>query len=100
MVAEKMIMSIIHPEDAQDLTKKLTQAGFRVTQAATQGGFLRRGNVTLMIGVQEDDVQQVIEIIGENTHLRSRGGWWLRPGAHKEGAIAFVVDMEQAKLPD
>jgi uncharacterized protein YaaQ len=93
-------MSIVHPEDAQDLTKQLNAAGFRVTQAATQGGFLRRGNVTLMIGVQEIDVDRVMEIIRANTHPRSRRGWWLRPGAHEEGAIAFVVDMEQARLPD
>ena len=98
-MAGKMVMGIVHPEDAQDLTKKLNQVGFRVTQAATRGGFLRHGNVTLMVGVEEKDVDQVIGMIRENTHPRSRRGWWLRPGKHQEGAVAFVVDMEQAKLP-
>ena len=97
-MAGRMVMSIVHPEDAQGLTKKLNQAGFRVTQSATQGGFLRRGNVTLLIGVDEVDVDKVMELIRENTQQRSRGGWWLRPGKVKEGAVAFVVDMEQTVL--
>jgi uncharacterized protein YaaQ len=99
-MAGKMVMSIVHAEDAQDLTKKLNQSGFRVTQAATRGGFLRRGNVTLMIGVDEKDVDQVMELLREHTHPRARGGWWLRPGKHEEGAVAFVVGMEQAQLAE
>jgi nitrogen regulatory protein PII len=96
----KMVMSIVHPEDAQQVTKTLNDAGFRVTQAATRGGFLRHGNVTLMIGVDEDDVDQVMDIIRQNTRQRSRGGWWLRPGRYQEGAVAFVVGMEQARLSE
>jgi uncharacterized protein YaaQ len=99
-MAGKMVMSVVHPEDAQGLIKVLTQTGFRVTQTATQGGFLRRGNVTLMIGVEERDVDQVMGLIRDNTHPRSRKGWWLRPGQFEEGAVAFVVDMEQAKPSD
>jgi uncharacterized protein YaaQ len=98
-MAGKMVMGIIHPEDAQELTKQLNRCGFRVTQAATRGGFLRQGNVTLMIGVDENDVDQVMKLIREHTHTRSRKGWWLRPGKIQEGAVAFVVDMEQAQLP-
>jgi uncharacterized protein YaaQ len=93
-------MSIVHAEDAQELTKTLNQSGFRVTQAATRGGFLRRGNVTLMIGVDEEDIARVMELIREKTKQRSRGGWWLRPGKHQEGAVAFVVGMEQAQLAE
>lgn len=96
-MAGRMVMSVVHPEDAQGLTKKLNEAGFRVTQSATQGGFLRRGNVTLLIGVDEVDVDKVMELIRENTQQRSRGGW-LKPGKVKEGAVAFVVDMEQTVL--
>jgi len=98
MMTGKMVMGIVHPEDAEEVTKRLNDAGFRVTQAATRGGFLRRGNVTLMIGVGEDDVDQVMDIIRENTRQRSRKGWWLRPGRYQEGAVAFVVGMEQARL--
>ncbi|MFN2131535.1 MAG: cyclic-di-AMP receptor [Anaerolineae bacterium] len=96
----KMVMGIVHPEDAGVVTKKLNDAGYRVTQAATRGGFLRQGNVTLMIGIDEADVDHVMNIIRENTRQRSRRGWWLRPGRYEEGAVAFVVDMEQANLSE
>jgi hypothetical protein len=53
-----------------------------------------------MIGVDENDVDHVMEIIRENTRPRARKGWWLRPGRYQEGAVAFVVGMEQARLSE
>jgi uncharacterized protein YaaQ len=99
-MAGKMVMCVVHPEDAQDLVKVLNASGFYVTQASTTGGFLRQGKVTLMIGVNEEQVEQVMTLIRENTHRRSRGGWWARPGKHQEGAVVFVMGMEQVNLPD
>jgi uncharacterized protein YaaQ len=98
-VAEKMVMCIVHPEDVDELIKKLNQDGFRVTQASTTGGFLRQGMATLLIGVREERVEQVLTLVRENTEPRSRKGWWLRPGQHYTGAATvFVLDMEQANL--
>jgi uncharacterized protein YaaQ len=97
----KMVMCIVHPEDTQDLIKALNAQGFRVTLSSTTGGFLRQGNSTLMIGVNEERVDQVMDIIRENTHPRARKGWWARPGKHEQGAATvFVMDMEQATLPE
>jgi uncharacterized protein YaaQ len=94
-------MCIVHPEDTQELIKVLNAQGFRVTLSSTTGGFLRQGNSTLMIGVNEERVDQVMDIIRENTHPRARKGWWARPGKHEQGAATvFVMDMEQAKLPE
>ena len=100
-MAGKMVMCIVHPEDVKELIKVLNTAGFRVTQASTTGGFLRQGKATLMIGVDETHVEQVMGIIRDNTEPRSRGGWWARPGRHQESAATtFVMDMEQAALPE
>jgi len=99
-MAGKMIMCIVHHEDSEALTRVLNQAGYRVTRSATTGGFLRQGNVSLMIGVNETQVEDVLALIRENTHTRSRRGWWLRPGKHEEGAATvFVLDMEQVTPP-
>jgi hypothetical protein len=46
------------------------------------------------------DVDRVMALIRENTVRRSRKGWWLRPGKYQEGAVAFVVDMQQASLSE
>jgi len=100
-MAGKMVISIVHPEDTQDVVKALNAEGFRVTQASTTGGFLRQGNVTLLTGVEENQVDQVMDIVKGNTKSRSRKGWWLRPGKHRtSAATVFVVDMERAKIPE
>jgi uncharacterized protein YaaQ len=100
-MAGKMIMCVIHHEDSEPLTRVLNQAGYRVTRSATTGGFLRQGNVSLMIGVDETQVDEVLTLIQENTKTRSRRGWWARPGKHEEGAATvFVLDMERVSLPE
>jgi len=99
-MAGKMVISIVHIEDAPEVVKVLNGAGFGVTQMSTTGGFLRHGNATLMIGVEEEQVDQVMEIIKANTKPRSQKGWWRRPGRHQMGAATvFVVDMERARIP-
>ena len=100
-MAGKMVMCIVHREDVEELTSVLNARNYRVTRATTTGGFLRQGNVSLMIGVDEEHVDDVLAIIKENTHPRSRRGWWARPGKTEEGAATvFVVDMEQVRLPE
>ena len=99
-MAGKMIMCIVHHEDSEPLTRVLNQAGYRVTRSASTGGFLRQGKVSLIIGVDKAHVDDVLDLIRDNTHKRSRGGWWARPGKHKEGAATvFVLDMEQVTPP-
>jgi uncharacterized protein YaaQ len=100
-MAGKMVMCVVHREDVEELTRALNQDGFRVTRATTTGGFLRQGNVSLMIGVDEEQVEQALALIRENTHPRSRRGWWARPGEHEErAATVFVLDMEQVRIDD
>ena len=99
-MAGKMIMCIVHHEDSESLTRVLNQSGYRVTRSASTGGFLRQGKVSLMIGVDETHVDDVLDLIRDNTHKRSRGGWWARPGKHEESAATvFVLDMEQVTPP-
>ena len=96
-----MVLCIIHPDDAQGLVEALNRASFRVTRMSTTGGFLRQGNASLMIGVDEAQVDQVLEIVRANTRPRSRKGWWGRPGKHIMGAATtFVLDMEQTRLAE
>ncbi len=58
----KLIIAIVRDVDAGPVTDQLVAHGYRVTRVASTGGFLRRGNVTLLIGV-EQHVQPVIDIL-------------------------------------
>jgi uncharacterized protein YaaQ len=59
----KLIITILRDEDSEPVTHALVEAGFRVTRIASTGGFLRRGSTTLIIGVEEDMVDQAFEIV-------------------------------------
>ncbi len=59
----KMIISIVYKEDSDDLILELNKNNFFVTKLSTTGGFLRRKNVTLLIGVADEYVESVLSII-------------------------------------
>jgi uncharacterized protein YaaQ len=59
----KMIIVIVKDHDADTLTQKLTEGDFRVTRVASTGGFMRSGVVTLLLGVEDDQVEAAIQIV-------------------------------------
>jgi uncharacterized protein YaaQ len=63
----KMILAIIRDEDNELVSKGLVDAGFRVTRIASTGGFLRRGSSTLIIGVDDEKVDEAIQVLKNNT---------------------------------
>lgn len=68
----KLIMSIVNQEDARGLLEGLMQRGFQATVISTTGGFLREGNATLLIGVENDKVEEVLRTIRERCRTRTR----------------------------
>jgi uncharacterized protein YaaQ len=63
----KLIVAIVHHSDGEEILRALTEAGFTVTRIASSGGFLRRGNATLLIGLQATDVALAIHFIREHS---------------------------------
>ena len=59
----KLIIAIVQDEDSSRLLSKLMKHGFGVTKLATTGGFLKAGNTTLLLGVDEDRIQEAVEVI-------------------------------------
>ena len=59
----KLIIAILKHDDTEKVSNALVAANFRVTQIASTGGFLRRGSTTLMIGMDEEKVEDAIDII-------------------------------------
>lgn len=67
-----LMLLIVQSEDADILVKRLNQGGFRLTRLETIGGFLSRGNVTVLVGVEETQIEGVLEIIRRTCHTRKR----------------------------
>jgi uncharacterized protein YaaQ len=59
----KLIFAIVQDEDADNLTDALVADGFRMTRIGSTGSFLRMGNTSFMIGVDDHQVPQVISVI-------------------------------------
>ncbi len=59
----KMIIAIVQDEDNHALNNALMEKGFRVTRLATSGGFLRAGNTTMMLGVEDERIDEAIGLI-------------------------------------
>ncbi len=104
----KLIIAIVQDEDASRLLSELMSEGYRVTKLATTGGFLRSGNTTLLIGVEDEKLQDALRIV-ENT-CKSRKQIAPSPspisgtaGVYMPypievtvgGATVFVLDVEQ-----
>ena len=59
----KLIVAIVQDEDAGRLVSALMDKGFGVTKLATTGGFLRAGNTTLLVGVEDDKFEGAMAVI-------------------------------------
>ena len=59
----KMIYAIVRNDNEDDVVSQLTQHHYSVTRLSTTGGFLRKGNTTLMIGAEDEKVDEVISLI-------------------------------------
>ena len=105
----KLIIAVVQDDDAPRLIDALMKEKIGVTKLATTGGFLRKGNVTLLIGVENDLVEHVMEIIGrlckrrmESTAVISpMGGVDFLPmplQVETGGAICFITDCEFKKI--
>lgn len=58
----KLIVCIVSDQDAPSLLEELMDKGYRATKLASTGGFLKEGNTTLLMGVTEEQMDNVIEI--------------------------------------
>lgn len=107
-MAMKLLISIVHSDDADDLTTALREGGFSSTKISTTGGFLREGNATILVGTEEDKVAKLLEIIKENCHTRTlyvnplppvmEPGEMYMPNpveVQVGGAVIFVLDVER-----
>ena len=102
----KMLLAIINSDDAHSVMNHLMEAGFQITKLATTGGFLRAGNVTILIGLEDSRLDEAMDIIRKYSNTRKQIipttanlGVGFHPAMPVEvtvgGATVFVLDVEQ-----
>ena len=70
--ADRMILAIVESDRANGVQSALLEKEFRVTRINTSGGFLRKGNVTFLVGVSTERVDMAVDII--RSQARPAGG--------------------------
>ena len=81
----KLMMAILRKKDCEPVIQALVEDDFRVTRVASTGGFLRQGNVTLLIGTDEEKVESALETIRTNVEDSDR--------QEQARATVFVLDV-------
>ncbi len=91
----KLVLAIVHDEDGPRVMDELNAKAFSVTKLFSSGGFLRAGNTTLLIGVDESKVKDVIRIIESKSKSRKHD---VKTSAKKDGAASSQVVMKGATI--
>jgi uncharacterized protein YaaQ len=68
----KLVVAIVHNEDAGALVDALLEREHRATRLHSSGGFLKQSNTTVIVGADEAQVDEVIGIVRENCHARTQ----------------------------
>lgn len=102
------MIAIIHKEDAGPLVDALLEREFRATRLHSSGGFLRQSNASLLVGVEDDQVDAVLQVIRDNCVSRTQvvsplppimepGEFYLPYPTEVTvgGAVVFVVPVDR-----
>lgn len=107
----KLVFAIVHDEDTRNVCDELNNGGFSVTKLSSSGGFLKAGNTTLLVGVEQEKVDDVLAIIERESNSRkeyvnsvgtmnSMGTGMFMPTPVEVtvgGATVFVIDVDTFK---
>lgn len=66
----KLLVAIVHHKDATAAVDALLAKDFRATRIDSAGGFLREGNATILMGVDEDKVEEAFGILKDYCQSR------------------------------
>jgi uncharacterized protein YaaQ len=109
-IAMKLIIAIAHERDKHKLSDALLNNGLTFTKLGSTGGFLRQGNVTVLIGIEDEDVDRVMGVLADACGIKERfvnvpgevgvgtAGLGVFPPhpvrVEAGGAVAFVLAVE------
>ena len=102
----KLVLAIVSEVDKNKLNLALIENGISATIIYSTGGLLNRGTVSFMIGVEDERVDEVIDLIKKNVSERKEVSKSTLPPAlqslffvskqkiEQGGAVIFVLDIE------
>lgn len=91
----KLIVAVVQDQDSNRLSTALTKSDFRNTKLASTGGFLRAGNTTFLMGVEDDLVSKALDLIRDNCRSRDQMVAPVSPmGGNADSYIPYPIEVE------
>lgn len=92
----KLTLTVVRDDDANDVANALTAHGFYVTRLASTGGFLRMGNTVLLSGIEDDQLEHMLEVVRSHSeiHIQPPASHLLQE-TQVSRAVVFVLGLEQ-----
>lgn len=104
----RLVIAVVHSDDAPGLLEALTRQGHRATRINTAGGFLKESNATILLGLPEERVDEVLSIIQTNCQTRTQyvnplppvmepGEFYMPYPVEVQigGATVFIIEADQ-----
>ncbi|PID23704.1 cyclic-di-AMP receptor [Sporosarcina sp. P7] len=91
----KLIVAVVQDQDSNRLSSALTKSDFRNTTLASTGGFLRAGNTTFLMGVEDELVSKALDLIRDNCRSRDQMVAPVSPmGGNADSYIPYPIEVE------
>ena len=68
----QLVIAILQKDDFEETSSELAQNGFFMTRLSSSGGFLRKENITIMIGVEENRLDELMELLKKTAGRREK----------------------------
>ncbi len=110
-ICDKMIIAILQNDDYHEVVQDLNEHGFYVTVLQSSGGFLKRPNATIMLGLNHEELDKAMDLLkqyGKRTEIEyqpatSTVGMTVPPIAATPvpipvscgGVVLFVLDVNE-----
>ncbi len=66
----KLLLVVVNQRDARRLRDAFAEAEWRFTELGSSGGFLREGSLTFLLGVTEEQAEQVVQLVSQTCQAR------------------------------
>ena len=91
----KLVLAIVQDKDSNVLSSEFIDANIRATKLSTTGGFLKAGNTTFMIGIEDERVPEVLDIIKSTAQTREQ---FMTPpvnlDATSDSSMAYPIEVQ------
>ncbi|WP_216831175.1 cyclic-di-AMP receptor [Alkalihalobacterium elongatum] len=91
----KLIIAVVQDKDSNRLSEALVKTDYRATKLASTGGFLKAGNTTFLIGTEDENVDDVLQIIKDNCKSREQLVAPISPmGGNADSYVPYPVEVQ------